>query len=55
MHIKSVFEAGITEIPLLFCVFSKVSALNEAVHGSVQSVFKPWEQRLSSSEVALPF
>nr|XP_010325046.1 PITH domain-containing protein 1 isoform X2 [Solanum lycopersicum] len=28
----------------------KVSALNEAVTGSVKSVFKPWEQRLNSSE-----
>ncbi|KAM7276935.1 hypothetical protein ACFE04_018801 [Oxalis oulophora] len=28
---------------------SKVSALNEAVHGSVKSVFKAWEQRLNSS------
>ncbi|CAN4127955.1 unnamed protein product [Withania somnifera] len=28
----------------------KVSALNEAVTGSVKSVFKPWEQRLYSSE-----
>ncbi|GJS22277.1 PITH domain-containing protein 1 [Tanacetum coccineum] len=28
----------------------KVSALNEAVTGSVKSVFKAWEQRLSSSE-----
>ncbi|XP_047953296.1 PITH domain-containing protein 1 [Salvia hispanica] len=29
---------------------SKVSALNEAVSGSVESVFKDWEQRLNSSE-----
>ncbi|KAG2663466.1 hypothetical protein I3760_16G030700 [Carya illinoinensis] len=29
---------------------SKVTALNEAVPGSVKSVFKAWEQRLSSSE-----
>ncbi|KAL1552363.1 PITH domain-containing protein 1 [Salvia divinorum] len=29
---------------------SKVSALNEAVSGSVKSVFKDWEQRLNSSE-----
>ncbi|OIT34021.1 PREDICTED: PITH domain-containing protein 1 [Nicotiana attenuata] len=29
---------------------SKVSALNEAVRGSVKSVFKPWEQRLNTSE-----
>lgn len=29
----------------------KVSALNEAVSGSVKSVFKAWEQRLNSSEV----
>ncbi|XP_024034318.1 PITH domain-containing protein 1 isoform X2 [Citrus clementina] len=28
---------------------SKVSALNEAVPGSVKSVFKAWEQRLNSS------
>ncbi|KAM6541766.1 hypothetical protein CsatB_006213 [Cannabis sativa] len=28
---------------------SKVSALNEATPGSVKSVFKPWEHRLSSS------
>ncbi|KAK6944871.1 PITH domain [Dillenia turbinata] len=28
----------------------KVSALNEAVIGSVKSVFKAWEQRLSTSE-----
>ncbi|XP_006355323.1 PITH domain-containing protein 1 isoform X2 [Solanum tuberosum] len=28
----------------------KVSALNESVTGSVKSVFKPWEQRLNSSE-----
>ncbi|KAJ8542205.1 hypothetical protein K7X08_017071 [Anisodus acutangulus] len=28
----------------------KVSALNEAVTGSVKSVFKPWEQRLNTSE-----
>ncbi|KAL4592633.1 hypothetical protein LXL04_005636 [Taraxacum kok-saghyz] len=28
----------------------KVSALNEAVTGSAKSVFKAWEQRLSSSE-----
>ncbi|KAL8109996.1 hypothetical protein AgCh_025925 [Apium graveolens] len=28
----------------------KVSALNEAVPGSVKSVFKAWEQRLSISE-----
>ncbi|KAM1329973.1 hypothetical protein ACFX2H_042331 [Malus domestica] len=27
----------------------KVSALNEAVPGSVKSVFKAWEQRLNSS------
>lgn len=29
----------------------KVSALNEAVSGSVKSVFRAWEQRLNSSEV----
>ncbi|XP_056158729.1 uncharacterized protein LOC115688955 isoform X2 [Syzygium oleosum] len=29
---------------------SKVSALNEAVPGSVKSVFKAWEHRLNSSE-----
>ncbi|XP_010526065.1 PREDICTED: PITH domain-containing protein 1 [Tarenaya hassleriana] len=29
---------------------SKVSALNEAVSGSVKSVFKAWDQRLQSSE-----
>ncbi|XP_057959104.1 uncharacterized protein LOC131151729 [Malania oleifera] len=29
---------------------SKVSALNEAVHGSVKSVFKAWDQRLNYSE-----
>ncbi|XP_009785157.1 uncharacterized protein [Nicotiana sylvestris] len=29
---------------------SKVSALNEAIRGSVKSVFKPWEQRLNTSE-----
>ncbi|XP_073026017.1 uncharacterized protein [Primulina eburnea] len=29
---------------------SKVSALNEAVSGSVKSVFRAWEQRLNSSE-----
>ncbi|GFZ08557.1 PITH domain protein [Actinidia rufa] len=29
---------------------SKVSALNEAVPGSVKTVFKAWEQRLNSSE-----
>ncbi|KAL6556663.1 hypothetical protein OROGR_005951 [Orobanche gracilis] len=29
---------------------SKVSALNEAVSGSVKTVFKAWEQRLNSSE-----
>lgn len=28
---------------------SKVSALNEAVSGSVKSVFRPWEQRLNST------
>lgn len=31
----------------------QVSALNEAVPGSVKSVFKAWEQRLNSSEVGL--
>ncbi|KAG6409565.1 hypothetical protein SASPL_127605 [Salvia splendens] len=31
-------------------MFPKVSALNEAVSGSVKSVFKDWEQRLNSSE-----
>ncbi|CAK9148526.1 unnamed protein product [Ilex paraguariensis] len=31
-------------------VLSKVSALNEAVTGSVKSVFRAWEQRLNSSE-----
>ncbi|KAK3032030.1 hypothetical protein RJ639_036404 [Escallonia herrerae] len=30
---------------------SKVSALNEAVPGSVKSVFKAWEHRLNSSEI----
>ncbi|CAH9106324.1 unnamed protein product [Cuscuta epithymum] len=29
---------------------SKVTALNEALRGSVKSVFKPWEQRLNSFE-----
>jgi hypothetical protein len=29
---------------------SKVSALNEAIPGSVKSVFRSWEQRLNSSE-----
>ncbi|KAL7121949.1 hypothetical protein ACP275_01G015600 [Erythranthe tilingii] len=29
---------------------SKVSALNEAVPGSVKTVFRAWEQRLNSSE-----
>lgn len=29
---------------------TKVTALNEAVRGSVKSVFKPWEQRLDTSE-----
>lgn len=29
----------------------KVSALNEAITGSVKSVFRSWEQRLNSSEV----
>lgn len=29
----------------------KVSALNEAVSGSVKSVFKAWDQRLNTSEV----
>ncbi|KAF8085586.1 hypothetical protein N665_0663s0030 [Sinapis alba] len=33
----------------------KVSALNEAVSGSVKSVFKAWEQRLHSSGVLLMF
>lgn len=32
-------------------MFSKVSALNEAVSGSVKSVFRAWEQRLNTSEV----
>ncbi|KAF4352842.1 hypothetical protein G4B88_024769 [Cannabis sativa] len=32
---------------------SKVSALNEATPGSVKSVFKPWEHRLSSSGYSL--
>ncbi|RXH72938.1 hypothetical protein DVH24_012622 [Malus domestica] len=32
----------------------KVSALNEAVPGSVKSVFKAWEQRLNSSGVTIP-
>lgn len=36
-----------------FVVVVKVSALNEAVPGSVKSVFKAWEQRLSISEVSL--
>lgn len=35
---------------LLHLNYWKVSALNEAVHGSVKSVFKPWEHRLSSSQ-----
>ncbi|XP_047342170.1 PITH domain-containing protein 1 [Impatiens glandulifera] len=30
--------------------FSKVSALNESVTGSVKSVFKSWERRLDTSE-----
>ncbi|KAH9799875.1 PITH domain-containing protein [Citrus sinensis] len=34
---------------------SKVSALNEAVPGSVKSVFKAWEQRLNSSGVIHAF
>lgn len=34
-----------------FGYVTKVSALNEAVPGSVKAVFKAWEQRLSSSEV----
>ncbi|THU62506.1 hypothetical protein C4D60_Mb01t05860 [Musa balbisiana] len=34
---------------------SKVSALNEAVAGSVKSVFKPWNRRLDTSEVGIAF
>ncbi|XP_038981233.1 PITH domain-containing protein 1 isoform X2 [Phoenix dactylifera] len=30
--------------------FSKVSALNESIAGSVKSVFKPWEHRVDTSE-----
>ncbi|XP_010911743.1 uncharacterized protein [Elaeis guineensis] len=30
--------------------FSKVSALNESIAGSVKSVFKPWNRRLDTSE-----
>ncbi|CAL9186203.1 unnamed protein product [Musa hybrid cultivar] len=32
-----------------------VSALNEAVAGSVKSVFKPWNRRLDTSEVGIAF
>lgn len=38
-------------ISSFFFFLLKVSALNESVTGSVKSVFKPWEQRLTSSEV----
>ncbi|CAM8880186.1 unnamed protein product [Rhodiola kirilowii] len=39
-----------SEIPnVFFCFISKVSALNEAVRGSVKSVFRAWEHRLDSS------
>ncbi|RZR72028.1 hypothetical protein BHM03_00009760 [Ensete ventricosum] len=33
----------------------QVSALNEAVAGSVKSVFKPWNRRLDTSEVGIAF
>lgn len=44
------FLASSTSLHFILCC-QKVSALNEAVTGSVKSVFKPWEQRLNSSEV----
>lgn len=40
---------------VIACAIDQVSALNEAVIGSVKSVFKSWDRRLDTSEVSIAF
>lgn len=50
-HLASMLIFLLTYQRGILLFVSKVSALNEAVSGSVKTVFKAWEQRLNSSEV----
>ncbi|KAL6961604.1 hypothetical protein U1Q18_039378 [Sarracenia purpurea var. burkii] len=47
---KDEFRLLLKEILKKFVELLEVSALNEAIPGTVKSVFKAWEQRLNSSE-----